>query len=106
MIEHYIIDTWDKGKYQLEGDDVDGDGGRGLESEAQEEGDQEEDKMSCKLDLRSQSSFSSITNIIVDDRGKIFNVQEFTRACINILEDLLLFTNNDFIRELQLDTNP
>ena len=53
------------------------------------------------LSSHNKSNISSI----LTRRGKIFDIHEFARGCIKVLENLLFFTQNPTIRSLQLETN-
>lgn len=42
---------------------------------------------------------------ILTRKGKIFDIHEFARGCIKVLENLLFFTQDQTIRSLQMETN-
>lgn len=54
------------------------------------------------LSLMSKSSCSSseLGQIITDQRGRIFDVQEFARGCITVMGTLMFFADHSFIRKL------
>lgn len=43
--------------------------------------------------------------ILFTRQGKVFDVHEFARGCIKVMENLMFFTQNITIRSLQMETN-
>jgi len=44
-------------------------------------------------------------HVLLDGRGRVFDIHEFGRGCLTVLENLIVFTKSDLIRSLQVETN-
>jgi hypothetical protein len=48
--------------------------------------------------VKSGNDAVSMMGSIIMVGNRIFDIQEFGRGCIKVMENLMFFTNNDFIR--------